>query len=149
MSGSGLGDVQMVGLEATWIRDNGHSGYADYRTKLEGTEQAAAQIDKLTSSLAAAQESLGQAKTTPVSIEKQSRDPRPLYEGNSPIALTQDPKVDLEKKRLHFRSSTVPSSWQLTRCMSSTTGNWRAAALKCTTWSMMVQHEVLLFPSDL
>ena len=74
----------------------------DYRTKLEGTEQAAAQIEKLTRSLAAAQESLRQAKTTPVSIEKQSRDPRRLYEGNSPIALTEDPKVDLEKKKITF-----------------------------------------------
>ena len=74
----------------------------DYRTKLEGTEQAAAQIEKLTRSLAAAQESLRRAKTTPISIEKQSRDPRRLYEGNSPIALTQDPKVDLEKKKITF-----------------------------------------------
>jgi hypothetical protein len=74
----------------------------DYRAKLKGAEAAAAQIEKLTSSLAAAQESLRQAKTTPVSIEKQSRDPRRLYEGNSPIALTQDPKVDLEKKKITF-----------------------------------------------
>jgi hypothetical protein len=74
----------------------------DYRAKLKGAEAAAAQIEKLTSSLAAAQESLRQAKSTPVSIEKQSRDPRRLYEGNSPIALTQDPKVDLEKKKITF-----------------------------------------------
>jgi hypothetical protein len=74
----------------------------DYRTKLEGTDQAAAQIENLTRSLAATQESLRQAKTTPVSIEKQSRDPQRLYEGNSPIALTQDPKVDLEKKKITF-----------------------------------------------
>lgn len=75
---------------------------ADYRTKLGGSEQAAAQIEKLTRSLAAAQESLRQAKTTPVPMEKQSRDPRRLYEGNSPIALTEDPKVDLEKKKITF-----------------------------------------------
>ena len=75
---------------------------ADYRTKLKEAEEAAAQIEKLTGSLAAAQESLHQAKITPVSIEKQSRDPRRLYEGNSPIALTQDPKVDLEKKKITF-----------------------------------------------
>jgi hypothetical protein len=74
----------------------------DYRTKLEGAEQAAAEIEKLTRSLAAAQESLRQAKATPVSIETQSHDPRRLYEGNSPIALTQDPKVDLEKKKITF-----------------------------------------------
>jgi hypothetical protein len=75
---------------------------ADYRTKLKGAEAAAAQIEKLTSSLAAAQESLRQAKTTTASIDKQSRDPRRLYEGNSPIALTEDPKVDLEKKKITF-----------------------------------------------
>jgi hypothetical protein len=75
---------------------------ADYRTKLKGADEAAAQIEKLTSSLAEAQESLRQAKTTPVSMGKQSRDPRRLYEGNSPIALTQDPKVDLEKKKITF-----------------------------------------------
>jgi hypothetical protein len=74
----------------------------DYRAKPKGAEAAAAQIEKLTSSLVAAQESLRQAKSTPVSIEKQSRDPRRLYEGNSPIALTQDPKVDLEKKKITF-----------------------------------------------
>jgi len=74
----------------------------DYRTKLKGAEAAAAQIEKLTGLLAAAQERLRQAKTTPVSIEKQSRDPRRLYEGNSPIALTQDPKIDLEKKKIIF-----------------------------------------------
>ena len=74
----------------------------DYRTKLEGSEQAAVQIEKLTRLLAAAQESLRQAKTTPVPMEKQSRDPRRLYDGNSPIALTQDPKIDLDKKMITF-----------------------------------------------
>jgi hypothetical protein len=74
----------------------------DYRAKLKGAEATAAQIEKLTSSLAAAQESLRQAKSTPVSIEKQSRDPRRLYEGNSPIALTQDPKIYLDKQKITF-----------------------------------------------
>ena len=74
----------------------------DYRAKLKGAEAAAGQIEKLTSSLAAAQEGLRQAKTTPVWIEKQSRDPRRLYEGNILIALTQDPKIDLEKKKIIF-----------------------------------------------
>jgi methylmalonyl-CoA mutase N-terminal domain/subunit len=75
---------------------------ADYWTQLKGAEEAAAQIEELTRSLAAARKSLRQAKTTPVSMGKQSRDPRRLYEGNSPIALTQDPKVDLEKKKIIF-----------------------------------------------
>ena len=81
---------------------------ADYRTQLKGAEEAAAQIEKLTSLLAKAQESLREAKTTPVSIEKQSRDPRRLYEGNNPIALAQDPKVDLEKKKITFPIVNAP-----------------------------------------
>jgi len=47
----------------------------DHRTKLKAAEAAAAQIEKLTRSLAETQESLRQAKSTPVSIQKQSRDP--------------------------------------------------------------------------
>jgi hypothetical protein len=74
----------------------------EYRTKLKGAEGAAAQIEKLTRSLAEAQESLREARSKPVSMEKQSRDPRRLYEGNNPIALAQDPKVDLEKKTITF-----------------------------------------------
>ena len=68
---------------------------AGYRTKLKGADEAAAQIEKLTSSLAEAQESLRQAKTTPISVENQSRDPRRLYEDDNPIALTEDPKIDI------------------------------------------------------
>jgi len=75
---------------------------AEYRTKLNGAEKAATQIENLTRSLAEAQESLSEARSKPVPIEKQSRDPRRLYEGNNPIALAQDPKVDLEKKTITF-----------------------------------------------
>jgi hypothetical protein len=52
--------------------------------------------------LAEAQKSLSEVKNKPVSADNGSRDPRRLYEGNSPIALTQDPKVDLEKKKITF-----------------------------------------------
>jgi hypothetical protein len=75
---------------------------ADYRTKLNGAEEAAAQIEKLTSSLAETQRSLSEAKSKLVSVEKRSRDPRRLYEDNNPIALTQDPKIDLDKKIVRF-----------------------------------------------
>jgi hypothetical protein len=75
---------------------------AEYRTKLKEAEEAAAQIEKLTRSLAEAQESLREARSKPVSVEKQSRDPRRLYEGNNPIALAEDPKVDLERKKITF-----------------------------------------------
>jgi hypothetical protein len=74
----------------------------DYRTKLKGTEQATAQIEKLTSSLAEAQKSLSEAKSKLASVEKRSRDPRRLYEDNQPIALAQDPKIDLDKNMIIF-----------------------------------------------
>jgi hypothetical protein len=76
----------------------------DYRTKLRGAtpEEAAIQIEKLTGSLAEAKRSLTEAKSKPGSMENRSRDPRRLYEDNNPIALTQDPKIDLDKKRITF-----------------------------------------------
>jgi hypothetical protein len=76
----------------------------DYRTKLRGAtpEEAATRIEKLTSSLAETQKSLSEAKRKPVSVENRPRDPRRLYEDNNPIALTQDPKIDLDKKRITF-----------------------------------------------
>jgi chromosome segregation ATPase len=74
----------------------------DYRTKLKGAEQATAQIEKLTSSLAEAQKSLSEAKSKLASVEKRSRDPRRLYEDNQPIALAQDPKIDLNKNMIIF-----------------------------------------------
>ena len=60
--------------------------------------EAATQIEKLTGLLAETQKSLSEAKRKPVSVEQRSRDPRRLYEDNSPSALTQDPKIDLDKK---------------------------------------------------
>jgi hypothetical protein len=76
----------------------------DYRTKLTGAtpEEAAAQIEKLTGLLAETQKSLSEAKGKPVSVENRSRDPRRLYEDNNPIALTQDPKIDLDRKKIIF-----------------------------------------------
>jgi hypothetical protein len=52
--------------------------------------------------LAETQKSLSEAKTKPVSVENRSRDPRRLYDDNNPIALTEEPKVDLEKKKITF-----------------------------------------------
>jgi hypothetical protein len=77
---------------------------ADYRTKLKGAtpNEAAAQIEKLTGLLADTQKSLSEAKRKPVSVENRSRDPRRLYEDNNPIALTQDPKIDLDRKKITF-----------------------------------------------
>ncbi len=74
----------------------------DYRAKLEGTEQAATQIEKLTVLLAETQKRLSDAKRKPVSVENRPRDPRWLYEDNNPIALTQDPKIDFATKKINF-----------------------------------------------
>jgi hypothetical protein len=76
----------------------------DYRTKLRGAtpEEAATQIEKLTGLLAETQKSLNEARVKPISVQNRSRDPRRLYQDNNPIAVTQDPKIDLEKKRITF-----------------------------------------------
>jgi hypothetical protein len=87
-----------------------------YRTKLRGAspEQAAIEIETLTGLLAETQKSLNEARVKPVSVQNRSRDPRRLYQSNSPIAVTQDPKIDLEKKRITFpmvnASSTLGSN---------------------------------------
>jgi len=100
----------------------------DYRTKLRGAnpEEAANQIEKLTGLLAETQKSLNEARVKPVSVQNRSRDPRQLYnEDNNPIALTQDPRIDLGKKRITFpvvnASTTLESNkiyrfqdWKLT-----------------------------------
>ena len=77
---------------------------ADYRTKLRGAtpDEAATHIEKLTSLLVETQKNLSEAKSKPVSVENRSRDPRRLYEDNNPIALTQDPKIDLDRKKVTF-----------------------------------------------
>ena len=77
---------------------------ADYRTKLRGAtpDETAAQIEKLTSLLAETQKSLSEAKSKPPSIENRSRDPRLLYADNNPIAEVEDPKVNLDNKKIIF-----------------------------------------------
>ena len=74
--------------------------FTDYETKLRGATpaEAATQIEKLTSLLADTQKSLNEIKSKAASVDNRSRDPRRLYENNNPIALTQDPKIDLDKK---------------------------------------------------
>jgi hypothetical protein len=76
----------------------------DYRTKLRGAtpDEAAAQIEKLTSLLAETQKSLSAAKSKPASIENRSRDSRLLYADNNPIAKVDDPKLDLDNKKIIF-----------------------------------------------
>ena len=52
--------------------------------------------------MAETQKSLSETKSKLASVEKRSRDPRRLYEDNNPIALTKDPKIDLDKKMITF-----------------------------------------------
>ena len=77
---------------------------ADYRTKLRGAiaDEAATQIEKVTSLLDDARKNLREATSKPASVENRSRDPRRLYEDNDSIALTQDPKIDTERKKIIF-----------------------------------------------
>jgi uncharacterized coiled-coil protein SlyX len=73
----------------------------EYRTKLISVE---AQIEKLTATLADAEKSLKAAKPTsmPTSAENRSRNPRSLYEDDNPVAQVQDPKIDVDQKRVIF-----------------------------------------------
>ena len=68
----------------------------------KGRSRLQTQIEKLTVLLAQTQKRLSDAKSKPVSVENRPRDPRWLYEDNSPIALTQDPKIDLDRKKIIF-----------------------------------------------
>jgi len=76
----------------------------EYRSKLKGAtpDEAAAHIERLSSLLADAQNSLSAAQNKPVSVENRSRDPRRLYEDNKPIALVHDPKIDLDTRKITF-----------------------------------------------
>jgi uncharacterized coiled-coil protein SlyX len=71
----------------------------EYRTKLTGVET---QIEKLTATLADAEKSLKAPKPIPTSAEYRSRNPRSLYEDNNPVAQVQDPKIDVDLKRVIF-----------------------------------------------
>ena len=76
----------------------------EYRAKLKGATpaEAATQIEKLTELLADTQKSLNETKSKPASLDNRSRDPRRLYEDGNPIAQVQDPKVDLDNKKITF-----------------------------------------------
>jgi uncharacterized coiled-coil protein SlyX len=71
----------------------------EYRTKLT---EAGTQIERLTTALADAEKSLRMVRDRPRSVENRSRDPGSLYEDNNPIAQVQDPKIDLDQKKVTF-----------------------------------------------
>jgi hypothetical protein len=71
----------------------------EYRTKLT---EAETQVVKLTTALDTAEKRLRAAKDKPVLVENPSRDAHSLYEDNNPIAQVQDPKIDLDQKKVTF-----------------------------------------------
>jgi hypothetical protein len=72
---------------------------SEYRTKLT---EAETQVVKLTSALAAAEKRLTAEKNKPVLVENPSRDPHSLYGDNNRIGQVQDPKIDLDQKKVTF-----------------------------------------------
>ena len=72
---------------------------SEYRTKLT---EARTHIEKLTTALANADKSIKAAKDMPTPVKIRSRDPLSLYENNNPIAQVQDPKIDLDLKKITF-----------------------------------------------
>jgi len=69
------------------------------RTKLT---EAEARVAKLTSALATVEKRLRAANDRPVLVENPSRDPHSLYEDNNPIAQVQEPKIELDQKKVTF-----------------------------------------------
>ena len=99
----------------------------EYRSRLNGAtpEQAAKEIETLTNTLADAQRNLSEARTKATSTAVTPRDPRSLYEEDNPIASVQDPKIDLDNKRITF--PVVTSSVILGINKSYQFQNWRLA----------------------
>jgi hypothetical protein len=110
---------------------------ADDRTKPRGAiaDEAAAQIEKLTSLLAETQKNLSEAKSKPASVENQSRDPQRLYEDNNPIAEVQDPKLDLDARKIIF--PTVASATILGTNKLYEFRNWKLACGSTRLYSMV------------
>jgi hypothetical protein len=94
----------------------------EYRTKLT---EAETQVMKLTSALAGAEKRLKAAKDKPVLVENASRDAHSLYEDNNPIAQVQDPKIDLDQKKVTFVA--VNSGYMLQTNKLYEFQNWKLA----------------------
>jgi len=110
---------------------------ADYRTALKGAapDEAEAQIEKLTSLLAETQKNLNEAKSKRASAENRCRDPRRIYEDNDPIAEVQDPKLDLDHKKIIFPA--VNSSTILGSNKSYEFQNWKLACGSTQLYNMV------------
>ena len=115
---------------------------AEYQTKLRGAtpDEAVAQIEKLMSLLAETQKSLSEAKSKPVSLEKQSRDPRRLYDESNPIAEVQEPKLDLESRKIIFPAVNSAAILEINK--SYEFRDWRLACGSGTQLYNMVRNGV-------
>src|SRR6516225_1738005 len=94
----------------------------EYRTKLT---DGGTQIEKLTAALADVEKRLRAAKAIPGSVEDRSRDPKSLYEDNNAIAQVQDPKIDLDQKRITFPSVNSANLLQTNKLYEFQ--NWKLA----------------------
>jgi hypothetical protein len=94
----------------------------EYRTRLT---EAETQVVKLTSALAGAEKRLKAAKDKPVLVENPSRDAHGLYEDNNLIAQVQDPKIDLDQKKVTFVA--VNSGYMLQSNKLYEFQNWKLA----------------------
>jgi len=65
------------------------------------------------------------AKDKPVLVENASRDAHSLYEDNNPIAQVQDPKIDLDQKKVTFVA--VNSGYMLQTNKLYEFQNWKLA----------------------
>ena len=81
---------------------------SEYRAKLKGATpaEAATQIERLTTLLAASQKDLSEMQNKSTSSDGRPRDPHRLYADNAPIAVVQDPTVDLDRKTITFPTAT-------------------------------------------
>jgi hypothetical protein len=94
----------------------------EYRTRLT---EAETQVVKLTSALVGAEKRLKAAKDKPVLVENPSRDAHGLYEDNNLIAQVQDPKIDLDQKKVTFVA--VNSGYMLQSNKRYEFQNWKLA----------------------
>jgi hypothetical protein len=104
----------------------------EYRTKLT---EAETQVAKLTIALAAAEKRLTAASDRPISVENRSRDPHVLYEDNNPIGQVQDPKIDLDQKKVTF--AAVNSGYILQTNKLYEFQNWKLACGGTSLYNMV------------
>jgi hypothetical protein len=106
-------------------------------------------VGTLITALADAEKSLRAARDRPKSVENHSRDPGSLYEDNNPIAQVQDPKIDLDQKRITFPVVNSPNLLQTNKLYEFQ--NWKLACGGTRLYNMVTDGitRLLLFAFDL